>query len=187
MDLKAMKESIETNVYHIKTGAVVPLHKHLAHDEVFYCIEGSGYGLTENSEVALNVGDAFIAQAGTAHGLRSEDNLHVTAVMIPVNKIICHCHQVSYLDIRIAMTNGARTIGDIKEMTKAGTGCGGCVENVKQILSIACGCKMVSMDTVLNTVKNGADTFESVSEITGAGVGCGKCKMLIQNIINTKK
>lgn len=187
MDLKAMKESIETNVYHIPTGAIVPLHKHLAHDEVFYCIQGSGVGLLDNSEVELNVGDAFIAQAGTAHGLRSDDNLHVTAVMIPVNKIICQCHKVTYGDIRIAMTKGARTIEDIKEITKAGTGCGGCIENIKEILSIACGCKMISMESVLNAVKNGANTVESVSEITGAGVGCGKCKMLIQNIIDTKK
>ena len=187
MDVKAMKESIETNVYHIPTGAVVPLHKHLAHDEVFYCIQGSGYGLTENSEVELNVGDAFIAQAGTAHGLRSDDGLYVTAVMIPVNKIICHCNRVSYSDIRIAMTNGARTIDDIKEMTKAGTGCGGCIKDIEEILSMACGCKMVSMDTVLKAVKDGANTVESVSEVTGAGVGCGKCKMLIQNIIDTKK
>ena len=40
---------------------------------------------------------------------------------------------------------------------------------------------------ILNAVKNGANTFESVSEIAGAGVGCGKCKMLIQNMIDTKK
>ena len=187
MDLKAMKESIETNVYHIPTGAAVPLHAHLAHDEVFYCIQGSGVGLLENSEVELNVGDVFTALAGALHGLRSDDELHVTATMIPVNKIICHCHQVSYVDIRMAMTNGARTIEDIKEITKAGTACGGCIDNIKEILSIACGCKMITMDTVLEAVKNGANTVESVTEVTGAGIGCGKCKMLIQNIIDTKK
>ena len=182
-----MKEAIETNVYYVPAGGEAPLHKHLAHDEVFYCIEGSGYGLTENSKVELNVGDAFISHAGSLHGLKSKEGLYVTAVMIPVNKIICHCHQVSYGDIRKAMTNGARTIADIKELTKAGTGCGDCIKEIEEILETACGCKMISMDTVLKAVKNGANTFESVSEVTRAGVGCGKCKMLIQNIIDTKK
>ena len=86
-----------------------------------------------------------------------------------------------------AMTNGARTIDDIKSLTGAGTGCGGCIKDIEEILAIACGCKMVSMETVLNAVKNGANTVDRVSEITGAGTGCGKCKMLIQNVIDIKK
>ena len=79
------------------------------------------------------------------------------------------------------------TVEDIKELTKAGTGCGGCIKNIEEILSVACGCKMVSMEAVLNAVKNGANTVEDVSEITGAGDRCGKCKMLIKNVIDTKK
>ena len=54
--------------------------------------------------------------------------------MIPVNKIICHCKQVSYSDVKIAMTNGARTIEDIKEMTKASTGCGKCKMLIQNII-----------------------------------------------------
>ena len=187
MNVKKMKESIETNVYQIPSGVIVPLHKHLAHDEVFYCIKGSGFGLLKNGEVKLEVGEAFIAKAGTPHGLKSTEELCVTAVMIPVNKIICQCKQVSYGDIRIAMSKGARTIDDIKELTKAGTGCGGCIKDIEEILATACGCKMVSMESVLDAVKNGANTVDLVTEKTGAGIGCGKCKLLIQNIIDTKK
>ena len=187
MDTKLMKESIETNVYHIPTGATVPLHGHLAHDEIFYCIQGSGYGLLSESEVKLTVGDVFIAHAGALHGLRSDDDLHVVAVMVPVNRAICRCKNVSYGDIRKAMTNGARTVDDIKEITNAGTGCARCVKDIEDILASVCGCKNVSMDTVLKAVNDGADTVEKVVEITGAGGGCGKCKVLIQNIIDTKK
>ena len=187
MDLEVMKESIVTNVYRIAAGTQVALHKHLAHDEVFYCLEGSGFGLLADSEVELTVGNAFIAHAGALHGLRANSDLYVTAVMIPVNKSVCGCDQASYNDIRKAMTNGARTIDDIRDIVQAGVSCGGCRQEIEEILSVACGCKMVSMEDVLTAVKNGANTVESVSEVTGAGVGCGKCKLLIQNIIDTKK
>ena len=84
MDLERIKDAIVTHVYHIPLDKKVPLHKHDAQDEVFYCIKGSGFGVLENSEIELNVGSAFIAQAGTLHSLRSEGDLYVTAVLIPV-------------------------------------------------------------------------------------------------------
>ncbi|UUV17748.1 (2Fe-2S)-binding protein [Fusobacteria bacterium ZRK30] len=106
---------------------------------------------------------------------------------MPVDKIICHCKQVSFGDIRRAMVGGARTVEKIQEITGAGTGCGGCIEEVKKILAVACGCKGVSIEAVVNTVKGGADTIEKVEKATGAGSGCRKCKALLQNIIDTKK
>ena len=187
MDLNAFKSSIETNVYHIPTGVEVPLHDHVAHDEIFHCIKGSGLGLLEDTKIKLTQGVSFTARAGKMHGLLSENDLHVVAIMIPVEKIICHCKQVSYGDIRKAMVNGARTIDDIKEITGAGTACGGCLGSIENILSVACGCNDVSMETVITAVKNGANTASGVSEITGAGGGCGKCKMLIQNVIDLQK
>nr|WP_297436242.1 (2Fe-2S)-binding protein [uncultured Clostridium sp.] len=108
-------------------------------------------------------------------------------MLVPANRIVCKCKQVSYGDIRKAMTNGARTVEDIQNVTGAGTGCGGCIEDIKKILSVVCGCKNISMETVVEAVKNGADTVGEISEITGAGTGCGKCKHLIQNIIEIKK
>ena len=50
------------------------------------------------------------------------------------NKIICHCKQVSYLDIRTAMVNGARTLDEIKNITGAATGCGRCREAAKEVV-----------------------------------------------------
>lgn len=187
MDLNAIKEAIETKVYHITSDTKVPLHEHATQDEVFYCIKGSGFGVLADGEVELQVGDVFIAPAGTMHSLRSDGDLYVTAVLIPVNRIVCHCKQVSYGDIRKAMVGGARTIEEIQEITGAGTGCGNCIKDIKKILALACGCKMVSMEAVVHAVKDGADTVEKVGEVTGAGTDCGKCKALIQNIIDTKK
>jgi bacterioferritin-associated ferredoxin len=103
------------------------------------------------------------------------------------DRIICHCKDVSYIDIRKAMINGARTLDEIKEMTGAATGCGRCAGEVEKILASVCGCKNVSLEEVVSAVKNGADTVEKVGEATGAGTGCGRCKALVQNVIDLKR
>lgn len=84
MNINNIKESIKTNVYHINSESNVPLHKHNNANEIFYCIKGSGFGLNEAGETPLNVGDCFIAPAGTLHSLKSETDLYVCAFIIPV-------------------------------------------------------------------------------------------------------
>ena len=91
------------------------------------------------------------------------------------NKVVCHCKNVSYIDIRKA------------KMTGAGTACGGCVKEIEKILASVCGCKGTSLESVVEAVKNGADTVEKVGEVTGAGTQCGRCKALVQNIIELKR
>ena len=103
------------------------------------------------------------------------------------DRIICRCKNVSYVDIRKAMIQGARTLDEIKEMTGAGTGCGGCCGEIEKILASVCGCKNVSLKAVVDAVNNGADTVEKVGDETGAGTACGRCKALIENIIEIKK
>ena len=103
------------------------------------------------------------------------------------DRIICHCKQVSYIDIRKAMIAGARTIDEIKEMTGAATACGRCAGEIEKILKSVCGCKNVSLEDVVNAVNNGADTTEKVAEVTGAGSACGRCKVLVENIIELKR
>ncbi len=84
MDLELIRNALEEKVYHVPSDIVVPLHKHAGHDEIFYCIKGSGYGVLEDGEVELNVGSAFIARAGIMHSLRSDTDLYVTAFLVPV-------------------------------------------------------------------------------------------------------
>lgn len=84
MDLNSIKESVVINVYHITSDTKVPLHQHAKQDEIFYCVKGSGFGVTEDGEVELTVGKAFIAPAGTKHSLRSEGDLYVSAILVPV-------------------------------------------------------------------------------------------------------
>ena len=84
MDLNSIKESIVENVYHINSDTTVPLHKHAEQDEIFYCMKGSGFGVLEDGEVELNVGESFIVRAGIMHSLRSEGDLYVSSFLVPV-------------------------------------------------------------------------------------------------------
>ena len=84
MDVNSIKESIVINVYHIPSNKKVPLHKHKKQDEIFYCIKGSGFGVLEDSEIELSVGMSFIVPAGTLHSVRSDEEVYVTAFLVPV-------------------------------------------------------------------------------------------------------
>ena len=103
------------------------------------------------------------------------------------DRIICHCKQVSYIDIRKAMINGARTLEEVKEITGAATGCGRCSGAIEEILASVCGCHKVSLEDVVSAVNNGCDTVEKVAEVTKAGSACGRCKALVQNVIDLKR
>ncbi|MDQ2180517.1 (2Fe-2S)-binding protein [Marinifilum sp. D714] len=187
MDLSTIEKAIDTKVYHIHSDMKVPYHEHAAQDEVFYCIKGEGIGIVEGKEVELTVGSVLVAPAGSMHTLKTDGELYVTALLIPVNRIICHCKQVTYGDIRMAMVNGARTLEEIKEITGAGTGCGNCIDDIKKILGLACGCKMITMEAVADAVKDGANTIDKVGKVTGACTDCGKCKSLVQSVINDER
>ena len=84
MDKELLKSKIKTNVYQITSESNVPLHKHQKFDEIFYCINGEGFGVLENEEKLLNVGDAFIVKENTMHALRSDSEMWVTSFLIPV-------------------------------------------------------------------------------------------------------
>lgn len=49
--------------------------------------------------------------------------------------LICFCHGITEAEIREAIKNGALTLQDIKDRTKASTGCGGCTPECEKLLS----------------------------------------------------
>ena len=54
---------------------------------------------------------------------------------LPDDALICSCESVSKGAICNAVTeNGCETVDAIKKCTKAGTGCGGCVPMVKDLM-----------------------------------------------------
>ena len=48
--------------------------------------------------------------------------------------IICTCYDVSVKDVKDAYANGAKTMDEIGEVTKAGTLCGACIADIEELL-----------------------------------------------------
>ena len=52
-----------------------------------------------------------------------------------MSEIICHCFEVSREEIENAIREkGLKTVEEVGEATNAGTGCGGCQEQIPEIL-----------------------------------------------------
>lgn len=84
MDKESIKSSIVNNVYHIDAEKKVAMHKHPKHNEIFYCLAGSGYGVLEDREEELTIGKVFVVPAGSMHALRTDTDLYVASFLIPV-------------------------------------------------------------------------------------------------------
>jgi len=48
--------------------------------------------------------------------------------------IICYCQEITYKVIKDAIKNGAKTVDEITDQTEAGLACGGCIEQLEEIL-----------------------------------------------------
>ncbi len=131
---------------------------------------------------------------------------------LPDNAKVCGCKEVSKATIRRAVQDGAKTLEDVKAITQASTGCGGCSNLVEQIIdhelngevaavakakpkvklfdpnTVAdsvkiCYCHNVPKGDISNAVKAGAKDLEAVIEVTQATTGCGACKVKVKKII----
>ena len=52
-----------------------------------------------------------------------------------MSEIICHCFEVSREEIENAIREkGLKTVEEVGEVTTAGPGCGGCQEQIQEIL-----------------------------------------------------
>lgn len=52
-----------------------------------------------------------------------------------MSEIICHCFEVSREEIENAIREkGLKTVEEVGEATNAGTSCGGCQEQIQEIL-----------------------------------------------------
>ncbi len=66
---------------------------------------------------------------------------------IPDAAQICTCHNVSKAGLCEAINAGASNLGELKAVTKAGTGCGGCTALVTQVLNHQLESMGFSVDT----------------------------------------
>lgn len=119
-------------------------------------------------------------------------------INLPDDALICSCEAVSKLAICSAVNDGASGIDDIKKCTKAGTGCGGCVPLVKDLIAgtmkangqyvknVICEHFDYSRQELFDMVKiNKLKNYDLVLDHFGKGDGCEVCKPVVASILSS--
>jgi len=115
---------------------------------------------------------------------------------LPATAQICSCYDVTKEDICCAVRDGAQDIAAVKSCTSAGTGCGGCVPLVTQVLNSELEkagvtvnndlCRHFAYSRVelfdIIRVKQ-IKTFEALLAECGQGDGCEICKPAAANML----
>ena len=116
---------------------------------------------------------------------------------LPDEAIICSCEGVSKSDIcNAVVTGGCENIDALKKCTKAGTGCGGCVPMVKDLLvhsmktqgkyirNVLCEHFAYSRQELFDLIKvHGLKSYNEVLDKLGKGDGCELCKPPVASIL----
>ncbi|NOI82750.1 nitrite reductase large subunit [Vibrio tubiashii] len=115
---------------------------------------------------------------------------------LPDSAVICSCFDVTKGKIAEAVAQGHHTIGDIKAVTGAGTGCGGCIPLVTSVLNAelekagvevkadVCEHFAYSRQELFHLVRIGEiKSYEELLEKHGKGYGCEVCKPLAGSIL----
>ncbi|WED22596.1 nitrite reductase large subunit NirB [Vibrio sp. JC009] len=115
---------------------------------------------------------------------------------LPESAVICSCFDVTKGKIAQAVADGHHTIGDVKAATSAGTGCGGCIPLVTDVLNAElakagvevnnhiCEHFEYSRQELFHLIRiEGIKTFDALLEKYGKGYGCEVCKPAIGSIL----
>ena len=115
---------------------------------------------------------------------------------LPDSAQICSCFDVTKEKIINAINAGCHTVAAIKAQTKAGTGCGGCIPLVTQILNTElakqgievshalCQHFKYSRQELYHLIRvEGLKTFKQVIDKHGIGYGCEICKPTIASLL----
>jgi len=126
---------------------------------------------------------------------REENGAGVTA--LPDDALICSCEAVTKGSICSSVSEiNCETVEAIKKCTKAGTGCGGCVPMLKDLMlhtmksqgkvvrNIVCEHFSYSRQELFDLVKiNDLKTYDDVLSHLGKGHGCEVCKPAVASIL----
>jgi len=130
-----------------------------------------------------------------ARGGEGETGAGVTG--LPNEAMICSCESISKGDICNAVSaKGCETIDAIKKCTKAGTGCGGCLPMVKDLMmatmkaqgkyvrNVWCEHFSHSRQEMFDLVKlHELKSYDEVLDKLGSGDGCELCKPPVASIL----
>jgi len=117
---------------------------------------------------------------------------------LPDTAQICSCFDVTKGDIGAAVEAGCCTMGDIKATTQAGTGCGGCIQLVTNVLNSELEKRGVEVNTDIcehfEHDRQGLyhicqveeiKTFKNLLHKHGKGHGCEVCKQAAGSIFGS--
>jgi nitrite reductase (NADH) large subunit len=121
----------------------------------------------------------------------------VGVASLPDEALICSCESVSKGDIcSQVLENEVFTLDGIKKCTKAGTGCGGCVPMVKDLLNysmkkmgrvvrnVICEHFNYTRQELFDLIKiKKIKTYDTAIDILGKGHGCEICKPAVASIL----
>jgi len=128
--------------------------------------------------------------------LEGAEPVGLGADALPDTATVCSCFAVTKGAICGAVQNGATSMADIKEVTSASTGCGGCAALTKQVLDselVKLGVEVnndlcehfaytrVELADIVRIKK--IKTFDELLESHGKGHGCEICKPTIGSIL----
>ena len=115
---------------------------------------------------------------------------------LPENAQVCSCENVSKGDLCSAIREGQADIPSLKKCTKAGTGCGGCLPMIGDLLkhelkamgqkvkNVLCEHFEYSRQELLDIVKiKGIRSYEQLLDEYGTGDGCEVCKPAVASIL----
>lgn len=116
---------------------------------------------------------------------------------LPDDALICSCESVNKEQVCLAVKeSGCETVDAIKKCTKAGTGCGGCVPMLKDILvhtmkaqgryirNVLCEHFAYSRQELYDLIKlKQLRSFDEVIDAIGKDDGCEVCKPAISSIL----
>ena len=115
---------------------------------------------------------------------------------LPGNAMICSCENISKDTLCQAVKDGTDNLADLKSCTKAGTGCGGCLPMVKDLLNHSLKEMGVSVkqsicehfghsrQELYHLIKvQGLTSYAEVIQHHGTGHGCEICKPLVASIL----
>lgn len=115
---------------------------------------------------------------------------------LPETAQICSCFDVTKGDLISAIQNGCHTVAALKAETKAGTGCGGCVPLMTQVLNAElsrqgievnnhlCEHFSYSRQELYHLIRvEEIKTFEQLLAKHGSGYGCEVCKPTVGSLL----
>lgn len=116
---------------------------------------------------------------------------------LPDDALVCSCEAVTKgMICNSVAEDGCETVDAIKKCTKAGTGCGGCVPMVKDLIvgtmkaqgkivrNVLCEHFNYSRQELFDLVKiNKLKTYDEVLNMFGKGDGCELCKPPVASIL----